>query len=69
MELHRQADKFARDAKLLKQQIDAIDGESTERSVSLALSTAKRVRRDANVVTRELARTLDELQPKEGTST
>ena len=43
------------------------DGMNTER-VDLALSVAKRVRRDSNLVVRALARLRDQLQAQEATS-
>lgn len=62
-ELHRQADKFERDADQLVRQLDRIDEESPEATVQLALSTAKRVKRDSTLLVQALARIRDQLQP------
>jgi hypothetical protein len=61
MELHRdQADKFFSEVDMLEQMLEHDLDEDT---VELALSQAKRVRREGNLVVRALARLRDQLQP------
>lgn len=57
-ELHRDADKLTTEVRHLNNILD-----SDEPNVDLALSVAKRVRRDSNLVVRALARLRDQLQP------
>lgn len=57
-ELHRNADKLTTEVQHLNNILD-----SDEPNVDLALSVAKRVRRDSNLVVRALARLRDQLQP------
>lgn len=60
-ELHRSADKFFAEVDHLERMLDA-DDMSDER-IRLALASAKRVRRESNLVVRALARLRDQLQP------
>lgn len=59
-ELHRSADKFFKEADLLDR---FLEHDPDARDIELVLAQAKRVRRDANMVVRALARLRDQLQP------
>jgi len=60
-ELHRSADKFHRESTIL---IEMLDVEDVSREhAELLLFQAKRVRREANILVRAIARERDELQP------
>ena len=61
-ELHRSADKIIADAKHLEAAI-------REDNIDLALSTAKRVRRESTIIVRAIARYRDHAIAQEGTST
>lgn len=67
MEPQREAHRLHQDASHLKAQVDKLD-EDDPIAVSLALSTAKKVRRTSNLVVRQLAAIRDQLQSQEGTS-
>jgi hypothetical protein len=63
-ELHQTLDKFERASGRLKQVAARIDPDEPDpHRVDIALAEAKRVRREANLVTRALARLRDQLQP------
>lgn len=59
-ELHRQADKLRTDLHHLE---DLLESCESEEAVELALSVAKRVRRNSNLLVRQLAELRDKLQP------
>lgn len=54
-ELQRAAHKFERESDSLIRQLDHLMAESPEIQVDIALSTAKRVRRQSNLLVRLLA--------------
>lgn len=60
-ELHRSADKFFAEVDHLERMLDA--DEMSDERIRLALASAKRVRRESNLVVRALARLRDQLQP------
>lgn len=64
-----QADKLAREAEILHEQIDrlAYPGNPSEDQVVLAVQQSKRVRRESNLLVRVLAQLRDHLQPNGGT--
>jgi prefoldin subunit 5 len=63
-EVHAQAARFEREVDLLGIQIDRLDGDRpSPEQVALAVSEAKRVRRESNLLVRTLARLRDNLQP------
>lgn len=64
-----QADRFDREVDILQQQIDrlATPGRPSEDQAVLAVSQAKRVRRESNLLVRNLAILRDYLQSKEDT--
>lgn len=69
-DLHRHTDKIERAANHLTQITERLDPDALDpHRIALALSEAKRVRRESNLVVRVLARLRDQLQPEEGTST
>lgn len=59
-ELHRQADKLRTDLHHLDDLLNLCESED---AVELALSVAKRVRRNSNLLVRQLAELRDKLQP------
>lgn len=60
-ELHRVADKVFTEVDHLERALDS-DDLDTDR-IALALAAAKRVRRDATILVRQLASLRDQLQP------
>lgn len=66
-QLHRSADKLFTDIDHLDRLLDPEELDAER--VDLALSVAKRVRRESTLLVRLLASLRDQLQPKEGTST
>ncbi len=65
-ELHRLLDKFEIETHKLLQAAERIDPDELDpNAVKIALHQSKRVRRESNLVVRELARIRDELQPEE----
>ena len=69
-ELHRLTgltDKFEIETHKLLQAVERIDPESPEyyNAVMISLHQAKRVRKESNLLVREIARIRDELQPEE----
>lgn len=67
-ELQEVLHKFERETDHLLHLTDEHGG-FTDEYIDLALSQAKRVRRESTLLVRALARHRDQLQPKEGTST
>jgi hypothetical protein len=66
MELHRLTDKFEDESDILIRMLERLEEDPSETALSIALSQAKRVRRESNVLVRALARERDnKLQPQE----
>jgi hypothetical protein len=61
--LHADCDKFFSEVDHLDRILDSDDLDQSR--IELALSQAKRVRRESNLVVRSLAKLRDQLQPKE----
>lgn len=66
-QLHDTLDKLFTEVDHLERVMDC--DELDDRAAKLALSVAKRVRRDSTLLVRQLAALRDQLQPEEGTST
>jgi hypothetical protein len=63
-ELHRTTDKFERESDILIRILERVsDDKPRPDEIEIALSQAKRVRRETNLVVRVLARIRDQLQP------
>lgn len=67
-ELHREADKLFTEVDHLEHTLDVPDEGYTEDRIALALSIAKRVRRESNLLVRALARIRDQQLQPGGTS-
>lgn len=62
-ELHGITDKFDKESDLLIRLLERVPEDPTPHQVELALSQAKRVRRESNIVVRALARLRDSYSP------
>lgn len=62
-ELRSAARKFQKESDILNLMLAGVDRDTNDIELQIALGQAKRVRREATVVVRELARAREQLQP------